>query len=118
MGDPFAKPNRASTIGPVVQRRLGAVNRKTTDEVAKATVIAEIKNSKIFKVVVKPGSSKNEVLGYSEDKKAYVIDIKAAAEKGKANTELLNFLRKATGKRFVIKNGIRSREKTLIATSS
>ncbi len=81
-------------------------------------LIERIKDSTMISVVVKPGSSKNEVLGYSEDKKAYVISIKAAAEKGKANTELLNFLRKATGKRFVIKNGIRSKEKTLIATSS
>lgn len=80
--------------------------------------IEKIKNSSILNVVVKPNSGKNVILGYSEDKKAYVINIKAGAKKGKANTELLSFLRKATGKRFVIKNGIHSREKTLIAASS
>ncbi|MEK6853891.1 MAG: DUF167 domain-containing protein [Nanoarchaeota archaeon] len=81
-------------------------------------LIERLKNSLIIDVVVKPNSNKNVVLGYSEDKKAYIINIKACAEKGKANTELLNFLRKATGKRFVIKSGLRGREKTLIAASS
>lgn len=83
-----------------------------------AIAVAAIRNSATIDVVVKPNSSKNEIVGYDSERKVWIVKVKAAAEKDKANKELLNFLRKATGKRFVIKNGIRSREKTLIATSS
>ena len=47
----------------------------------------EIKENK-FKVIVKAGSKKNEILGYDKVKKAYKISIKARAEQGKANLEL------------------------------
>ncbi|MBI2549723.1 DUF167 domain-containing protein [Candidatus Woesearchaeota archaeon] len=83
-----------------------------------ADAIAVIKDSTTITVVVKPNSSKNDIACYDSEKKAWIIKIKAAAEKDKANIELLNFLRKATGVRFAIKNGIHSRKKTLIATSS
>lgn len=80
--------------------------------------VAEIVNSKTIAVIVKPNSSKDEIVGYSSEKKAFVINIKAAAEKDKANKELLKFLKKITGKAFAIKSGSRSKEKILVSTSS
>lgn len=78
---------------------------------------AAVKSNTIT-VVVKPCSSKNEIIGYRSEKKAWIIKIKAPAEKDKANKELLKFLRKETGKTWIIKSGSRSHEKTLIAISS
>ncbi|MBI2143438.1 DUF167 domain-containing protein [Candidatus Woesearchaeota archaeon] len=85
---------------------------------AAAQAAAAIRNSNVISVVVKPNSDKNEITGYSSGKKAFVINIKAAAEKDKANRELLKFLKKATGKAFAIKSGSRSKEKILVSTSS
>jgi len=42
----------------------------------------------IFKVVVKPNSRKNELLGYDEGKQAYIVHIKEKAEDNKANQKL------------------------------
>lgn len=85
---------------------------------AAAQAVAAIRNSNVISVVVKPNSSKNEIVGYDSERKAFLINIKAAAEKGKANKELLKFMKKETGRTWMIKSGGRSREKTLIATSS
>ncbi len=82
-----------------------------------AAEIAAIKNSKIIAVVVKPGSSRNEIVGYNSEKKAWAVSIKAPADKDKANKELLKFLRKETGRTWMIKSGSRSHEKTLKTTS-
>ncbi len=83
-----------------------------------AAALAGIKNSEILSVVVKPNGGKNEIRGYSSGKKSWLISIKAVAEKDKANRELLKFLKRETGKSWVIKSGRQSREKVLISTSS
>jgi len=70
-------------------------------------------NQKTFKAIIKPNSPKNEVIGFDNDKKAYKINIKAKAEDNKANIELIKFLSKVTGKKAVIKSGLRSREKLI-----
>lgn len=74
----------------------------------------EIKE-KIFKVVIKPDSSSNEIVGFDKDKKAYLIKIKAKPENNKANLELMRFLSKILGKRVKIKSGFKSREKLIEA---
>ncbi|MBI2175995.1 DUF167 domain-containing protein [Candidatus Woesearchaeota archaeon] len=79
---------------------------------------AAIKSSATIAVAVKPGGSKNEITGYSSGKKAWIIKVKAPADKDKANKELLRFLRKETGKAWMIKSGARSKEKVLTAISS
>lgn len=95
------------------------VNQETIRKMTSNSVeVAAIKNSKIIAVVVKPGSSKNEIVGYNSERKAWIVKVKAAAEKDAANKELLKFLRKETGKTWLIKKGLHSREKTLVATSS
>ena len=74
----------------------------------------EIKED-VFKVVIKPNSLNNEIMGFNKDKKAYLIKIKARAEDNKANKELIRFLSKVLGKRVKIKSGFKSREKIIEA---
>ena len=69
----------------------------------------------IFKVIVKPNSRKNEILGYDEEKQAYIIGIKEKAEDNKANIELIKFLSKMLGRKARIKSGLKSREKIIVA---
>ena len=72
----------------------------------------EIKEE-IFKVIVKPNSRKNDILGYDEEKQAYIISIKEKAEDNKANIELIKFLSKMLGRKARIKSGLKSREKII-----
>ncbi len=74
----------------------------------------EIKEE-IFKVIVKPNSRKNEIVGYDEEKQAYIISIKEKAEDNKANIELVKFLSKTLGRKARIKSGLKSREKIIVA---
>lgn len=67
---------------------------------------------KEFKVIVKPRSSKNEFY-LDKEKNVYVARIKATAEKGKANKELIKFLGKELNKRVEIVKGLKSREKII-----
>ncbi|MEK6949975.1 MAG: DUF167 domain-containing protein [Nanoarchaeota archaeon] len=68
---------------------------------------------KIFKVIVKPNSKKNEFIGFDEGKQAYIISIKEKAEDNKANIELIRFLSKILGRKARIKSGLKSREKII-----
>ena len=63
--------------------------------------------------IVKPNSTKNEIVGYDESKDAYRINIKAKAEGGKANLELIKFLTKLSGKNVRILKGKSSKLKVL-----
>lgn len=72
----------------------------------------EIKDE-IFKVIVKPNSRKNGILGYDEGKQAYIFSIKEKAEDNKANIELIRFLSKMLGRKARIKSGLKSREKII-----
>ncbi|MFH1053758.1 MAG: DUF167 domain-containing protein [Candidatus Woesearchaeota archaeon] len=72
--------------------------------------MVEIKES-IFKVMVKPNSKENKIIGFDLEKKAYRISIKEPADKGKANKELIRFLSKSLKKRVAIIKGLKSREK-------
>ena len=72
----------------------------------------EIKETS-FKVIVRPNSSTNEVIGFDKNKKVYLIKIRARAENNKANKELIRFLSKVLGKRLKIKSGFKSKEKII-----
>ena len=72
-----------------------------------------IKNNSL-KILVKPNSKKNEILGYDENRKAVKVAIAAHAEKGKANLEVIKFFSKLLGKPVKIKSGLTSKEKLLI----
>ena len=71
-----------------------------------------IKNNTL-KVIVKPNSPKTEVMAWDDSKQALRISVAAVPDKDKANTELLKFLKKQTGKRCSIKTGAKSREKVV-----
>ena len=71
-----------------------------------------IKNNSL-KILVKPNSKKNEILGYDENRKAVKVAIAAQAEKGKANLEVIKFFSKLLGKQVKIKSGLASKEKLL-----
>ncbi|MFH1316542.1 MAG: DUF167 domain-containing protein [Candidatus Woesearchaeota archaeon] len=72
----------------------------------------EIKES-IFKVIVKPNSKENKIIGFDLEKNAYKISIKEPADKDKANKELIRFLSKYFKKRVSIIKGLRSKEKII-----
>jgi uncharacterized protein (TIGR00251 family) len=72
-----------------------------------------IKNKRL-KVIVKPNSNENKILGYDNSKNALKVAISSAPEKGKANHELTKFLSKLIGKKIVISSGLKSREKILL----
>lgn len=50
-------------------------------------------NSFTIKIFIRARSSKNEFLGYDNDKEAFIFRIKEPAFEGKANKELLKFLK-------------------------
>jgi len=74
----------------------------------------EIKEN-TFKVIIRPNSDKNGIIGFDEQKKAYRLNIKAKAEDNKANRELIKFLSKVLKKGVKIKSGLRSRIKIIEA---
>ena len=66
-----------------------------------------------FKIIVKANSSKNEIIGYDNDKGAYRVSIKAKAEDNKANIGIINFFSKLLKKRVKIIKGLKSKEKVI-----
>ena len=74
----------------------------------------QIKETK-FRVIIKPNSSKNEIIGFDNNKKVYKINIKEKAQDNKANKELITFLSKILSKKVKIKSGLKSREKIIEA---
>ena len=75
-------------------------------------VITAIKDNKL-RVIVKPNSSRTEILEYNKDKQAVVIAVKAPADKNKANLELIKFLSKQLKRKVRIKSGLTSKEKVI-----
>ncbi|MDD5086398.1 MAG: DUF167 domain-containing protein [Candidatus Nanoarchaeia archaeon] len=66
-----------------------------------------------IKVILKPNSSCNRIAGFDNEKKAYIIEVKAPAHENKANIELVKFLSKSIKKKVRILKGLKSREKIL-----
>lgn len=66
-----------------------------------------------IKIIVKPNSAKNELIGFNEARKSYIVRIKAKAEKGRANSEIIKFFSKLLKKEVKIVKGITSKEKIL-----
>jgi uncharacterized protein (TIGR00251 family) len=63
------------------------------------------------KVIVKPDSPKNKIVSFEDD--TYKIEIKAPAEKNKANIELIKFLSKKLDKDVKIISGFNSKKKII-----
>lgn len=75
-------------------------------------LIMEIKED-IFKIIVKPNSSRNEVVKFDKYKKAYRVNIKEKAEDNKANIEIIKFFSKLLKKKIKIVKGLKSKEKVI-----
>jgi uncharacterized protein (TIGR00251 family) len=68
--------------------------------------------SKVIEVHVKP-NSKNHSIVFDEERKIYVVLVKAAAEDGKANAEVLKLIKKASGRTGKIISGATSKKKLI-----
>jgi uncharacterized protein (TIGR00251 family) len=68
---------------------------------------------KRFTVIIKPNSPKNKILSYDESTHIFKIAVSAAPVNGKANLELLKFLKKQTGKSVKIISGKTSKKKLI-----
>jgi uncharacterized protein (TIGR00251 family) len=68
--------------------------------------------SKVIEVHVKP-NSKNNSISFDEEKKVYVFSVKAPAEDGKANAEIIKLIKKESGKIGKIISGATSRKKLI-----
>ena len=66
-----------------------------------------------IRIIVKPNSSRNEILGFDKERRAYRVNIKAHPEKGKANLEVIKFFSKLLKKKVEIVSGKTSKEKVL-----
>lgn len=76
-------------------------------------VLDYIKDNKL-RIVVKPNSPENKILGYDENKQALKVAIAAKPEENKANIEVVKFFSKLLKKPVKIKSGLTSREKLLV----
>ncbi len=68
-------------------------------------------NNKL-KIIVKANSSKNEIKEFDVNRKALRVNIKAKAEHGKANIEIIKFFKKL-GYNVGIVKGLKNKEKIL-----
>ena len=75
-------------------------------------VSSYIKDSSL-KIIVKPNSGKNEILGYISEKHAVKVAIKAPPEDNKANIEVIKFFNRLTKRQTRIISGLTSKEKLL-----
>lgn len=69
-------------------------------------------------ILVKPGSSKDEIVCFDHEKQRLKVRIKAPAEENKANMEIIRFFRKLLKKKISIVSGKTSRKKTLFIQDS
>ena len=72
-----------------------------------------IKDNKL-KIIVKPNSSKNQVVKWDSDKGGIRVNIKAEPEKGKANKEVVKFFSKLLKKKIRITSGLKNKTKILL----
>lgn len=66
----------------------------------------------VVEVKVKPNASKSEVLGCEQG--VLKVNVKAPADKGKANKELIKLLSKHYKKKVEIISGLKSRDKRVV----
>lgn len=67
----------------------------------------------VFKIIVKTGQPKTEILDFDKERNAYRMNIHAKPENNKANIEMISYLRKHLKKDIKILSGFTSREKLI-----
>lgn len=75
--------------------------------------ISEYIKNNTLKIIVKPNSTKNEIIGYDESRRAVKVNIKEKAQNNKANIEVVKFFSKLTKKKVHIISGLTSRKKVI-----
>ncbi len=70
-------------------------------------------SGKYIRIIARPNSSRTEIKGWDEDRQAFRVNVKAPADKGKANAELVRYFSKRLKKKVSIKSGLTSKEKVL-----
>jgi len=66
-----------------------------------------------FNIIVKANSPKTILKGFDENKGAYILEVKAQPEKGKANIEIIKFFSRVLKKKARIVSGLASKRKTI-----
>lgn len=67
-----------------------------------------------IRILVKPNSKKDELLGFDEEKQAYKVAIAAPPEDNKANIAVIKFFARLTKKKVTIVTGLTSKQKLLL----
>jgi uncharacterized protein (TIGR00251 family) len=70
-------------------------------------------NNSYLPILVKPNSSKTEIVGWDDAKKLLKVNVHAKPEDNEANIEVVKFFSKLLKKKVRIKSGTRSKEKLL-----
>jgi len=85
------------------------------DETAESAAIAAKKHiiNRRLDILVKPNAAENKIVRWDESRKRLRVEISAAADKNKANKEILRFFSRLFKKRAEIIKGLHSREKTI-----
>jgi uncharacterized protein (TIGR00251 family) len=75
--------------------------------------LKDFMKNNMLSVHAKPNSSKTEIIGWDESKKALRIAVAAVPDKNRANIELLKFLKKETCMKCELVSGAKSRDKVI-----
>ena len=83
-------------------------------------IIRESKDKKgvLIDVDISPNAKKNEIEGINKWRKRIIIKIKAQPTEGKANKEIIKFLKKTFKKDIKIVSGLTSSQKTILVVSA
>ena len=66
-----------------------------------------------IKIIVKTKAKSSEILGFDEEKKAYIVNVKSQPIEGKANKEIIKLFHKKFKKPVKITHGLKGKEKIL-----
>ena len=66
-----------------------------------------------FRIIVRANMPRTEIRGFDKEKNAFIMDVHAHPEKGRANMEIIKFFRKKFKINVRIISGIRSKEKLI-----
>ncbi len=83
------------------------------DEKQDWDLVKKYMNNGSLKIIVKPSSPKNKIIGYDESRKSLRVEIKAQPEDNKANIDIIKFFSKLSKKNVRIISGMTSKNKIL-----
>ncbi len=66
-----------------------------------------------YNIIVKTNSKRSGIVGFDKEKNAYIVNVKAEPEKGKANQEVVKLFTREFKKQAKIVVGFTSRKKVI-----